>query len=138
MRRHGLGLFFGAIFLAALIGQAIVGHADFNHAQAAHHGDPMSLWRCVTSSEFGTDVFENWQSEYLQFTLYILATIWLLQRGSSESKPPGEQGGAGAPHAASLGMRLYSHSLVIVMTAIWVLSWLGQSIAGRVAYNAEQ
>jgi uncharacterized protein DUF6766 len=32
---------------------------------------------------------ENWQSEYLQFSLFILATIWLLQRGSPESKPVG-------------------------------------------------
>ena len=29
---------------------------------------------------------ENWQSEYLQFSLYILATIWLVQKGSTESK----------------------------------------------------
>src|SRR4051794_18904910 len=86
MRNHGLGLFFGAIFLLALIGQAIVGHADFNHVQAAHHGDPMGFWRYVTSSDFGADVLENWQSEYLQFTLYILTTVWLLQRGSPESK----------------------------------------------------
>jgi hypothetical protein len=29
---------------------------------------------------------ENWQSEYLQFTQFMLATVWLLQRGSPESK----------------------------------------------------
>jgi len=138
VRENGLSLFFLVLFLGALVGQSVAGLADFNQMQTSHGGDPIGWWRYVTSSEFGTDVLENWQSEYLQFTLYILATIWLLQRGSSESKPPGEQGGAGAPHAASLGMRLHSHSLVIVMTAIWVLSWLGQSIAGRVAYNAEQ
>src|SRR4051794_17343432 len=90
MRNHGLGLFFGAIFLLALIGQAIVGHADFNHIQAAHHGDPMGFWRYVTSSDFGADVLENWQSEYLQFTLYILTTVWLLQRGSPEANPLGQ------------------------------------------------
>src|SRR3954468_15933516 len=86
LRNHGLGLFFGAIFLVALIGQAVVGHADFNHLQAAHRGDAMGFWRYVTSSDFGADVLENWQSEYLQFTLYILTTVWLLQRGSPESK----------------------------------------------------
>jgi len=35
---------------------------------------------------------ENWQSEYLQFMLFMLATIWLVERGSPESKPPGEEG----------------------------------------------
>ena len=29
---------------------------------------------------------ENWQSEYLQFFLFILTTVWLLQKGSPESK----------------------------------------------------
>jgi len=31
--------------------------------------------RYVTSSDFWVDVLENWQSEYLQFTLFILATV---------------------------------------------------------------
>src|SRR5919199_3775676 len=92
LRPHGLGLFFGAIFLMTIIGQALVGHADYNHLQAAHHDSPLGLWRYVTSSDFGADVLENWQSEYLQFTLYILGTVWLLQRGSPESKPLDQPG----------------------------------------------
>src|SRR3954453_8079713 len=154
LRNHGLGLFFGAIFLLALVGQAIVGHADFNHLQAAHRGDAMGFWRYVTSSDFGADVLENWQSEYLQFTLYILTTVWLLQRGSPESKEMGKAGvesdeeqklgehaTGDSPKWARLGgwrTRIYSNSLVIVMAAIWLASWLVQSITGHVAYNAEQ
>ena len=30
---------------------------------------------------------ENWQSEFLQFSFFIAATIWLVQKGSAESKP---------------------------------------------------
>ena len=151
---NGLGLFFAAIFLASLVAQAFVGHADFNHQQVAHHDDPISLGRYVISSDFMADVLENWQSEYLQFTLYILATVWLIQRGSPESKEPGKAGresdeqqrigehaGEDSPRWAAAGglrTRLYENSLLIVMTAIWLASWLGQSIAGRVAYNAEQ
>ena len=151
---NGLGLFFGALFLATLVAEAFVGHADFNHGQLAHHGDPISLGRYVTSSDFVSDVLENWQSEYLQFTLFILATVWLIQRGSPESKEPGTQGGESdedqkiGPHADERSPRwarvgglrtwLYSNSLVIVMASIWLASWTGQAIAGRVAYNAEQ
>jgi hypothetical protein len=154
LRNHGLGLFFAAIFLAALVGQAFVGHADFNHLQAAHHDDAVSLGRYVTSSDFGADVLENWQSEYLQFTLYILSTVWLLQRGSPESKPldkpgtesdsdqrVGEYADERSPRWARIGglrTRVYSNSLVIVMTAIFLASWGVQAVAGRVAYNAEQ
>jgi hypothetical protein len=154
LRNHGLGLFFGAIFLAALIGQAFVGHADFNHIQLQHHDDPISLGRYVVSSDFGSDVMENWQSEYLQFTLFILGTVWLLQRGSPESKELdkaglesderqkiGEHAKSDSPRWARVGgwrTRIYSNSLLIVMTAIWLGSWGVQSVTGHVAYNAEQ
>jgi hypothetical protein len=154
LRDNSLSIFFGTIFLGTLIAQAFVGHADFNHQQLAHEGDPISLWRFVTSSAFGVDVMENWQSEYLQFTLYIFATVWFLQRGSPESKALDEAGtesdedqkvgqyaDANSPKWARVGglrTRLYSNSLVLVMTSIWLLSWLAQSITGRVVYNADQ
>ncbi len=99
-------------------------------------------------------MLENWQSEYLQFTLYILLTVWFVQRGSPESKEPGQEGGRsdaeelvgehappGAPawaRAGGLRRRLYSNSLVLAMGTIWVLSWFGQSVTGRSDYNADQ
>jgi hypothetical protein len=39
----------------------------------------------LTSVSFGVDVAENWQSEYLQFLLYIWATVWL---GSAAHRNP--------------------------------------------------
>jgi hypothetical protein len=111
--------------------------------------------RYVTSSEFGGDVFENWQSEFLQFSLYILATVWLLQRGSSESKPLDKSGllseqeellGGHAPRNApawaklsgGFRRRLYEHSLLIAMTFCFFGSWVGQSITDWRAYNHDQ
>jgi hypothetical protein len=154
VRDNSLSLFFLAILLVSLVAQAFVGHADFNHQQLVHQGDPISLGRYVTSSSFAVDVMENWQSEYLQFTLFIFATVWFVQRGSPESKPldkagtesdedqkVGRHADADSPTWARVGglrTALYSNSLVIVMTTFWLLSWLAQSIAGRVAYNADQ
>jgi hypothetical protein len=154
IRDNSLGLFFGLIFLGTLAGQALVGHADFNHIQLRHHDDPISLGRYIFSSDFGSDVMENWQSEYLQFTLFILATVWLLQRGSPESKELdkpgresdeqqkiGEHAQARSPKWARVNdwrTRVYENSLLIVMTAIWLASWGVQSVTGHVAYNAEQ
>jgi hypothetical protein len=154
VRENSLSIFFLAIFLASLAGQAIAGHAQFNHDQILHHGDAISFGRYLTTSQFAADVAENWQSEYLQFTLYIFTTVWLLQRGSPESKPldqagvesdeeqkVGRHADEGSPRWAAVGglrTSLYSNSLVIVMTTIWLLSWLAQSIAGVSAYNADQ
>jgi hypothetical protein len=154
LRDNGLSLGFGAIFLASLVGQAISGQAQVNHDQLLHQGDPIGLWGYVSSAMFWADVMENWQSEYLQFTLYIFATVYLVQKGSNESKPPGRAGrgsdeeqrvGAHArPHssawarAGGLRTAIYSNSLLLVMGGIWVASWLAQSISGRIGFNAEQ
>src|SRR3954464_11362771 len=101
MRRHGflranaLSVGFGAVFLATLLGQAISGTAAYNAQQIADGLEPVSFLDYVTSSSFAVDVMENWQSEYLQFFLYIFATVWLVQRGSSQSQKP--RGGGTGP-----------------------------------------
>jgi hypothetical protein len=154
LKHNGLSVGFGLLFLGALVGQAISGHASVNHDQLLHQGDPISLGHYVTSSLFWADVMENWQSEYLQFTLYIFATVFLIQKGSSESKEPdriggetdeqqqlGEHAGSDSPRWARIGglrTTIYSNSLLIVMASIWVASWLAQSITGRINYNADQ
>ncbi len=154
LRENSLSLFFLAIFAATLAAQAFVGHADFNHDQAAHHNAPISLGRYLSSSAFLVDVMENWQSEYLQFTLFILATVWLVQRGSTESKEPGEEGGESddkqklgehlqpdSPkwaRAGGLQTLVYSNSLVLAMTVIWLSSWFAQLVTGRIEYNENQ
>ncbi|MFE5371177.1 DUF6766 family protein [Streptomyces mirabilis] len=86
VRDNGLGLSFTVAFLLALVGQAIAGHADFNNQMAADQLQQISLGEYVTTSDFAVDVSENCQSEYLQFFLYIGVTVWLVQRGSPESK----------------------------------------------------
>jgi hypothetical protein len=154
VKHNGLSIVFLGLFLAALVFQAVAGHADFNEEQD-RHGDPrISLVRYVTSSEFGVGVMENWQSEYLQFTLFILLTVWLLQRGSPESKElgkggresdeeqkVGEHADARSPRWARVtGLRrtIYENSLLLVMGAIWLATWFAQSITGVTEYNSER
>ena len=154
LRENSLSIFFLVIFLAAITGQAIAGHELFNQEQRTHGEPVVSLWAYVTSSSFGNAVMENWQSEYLQFILFMLATVWFIQRGSPESKEPGNEGTESdqrqkvggyapddAPEAArTRGLRtaLYSNSLLIVMVIIFVGSWFAQSVTGWTAFNAEQ
>ena len=151
VRQNSLGLFFGVIFLLALAGQAFAGWKQFNDEQLAESLSQISLPQYLTSASFATDVAENWQSEYLQFLLYILATVWLLQRGSPESKELdragqqsardqkiGEHATTSSPKWARVGgMRtaVYSWSLGIVMGLVFLLSWFAQSLAGWAAFN---
>ncbi len=92
LRDHSLSVAFLAIFLLALIGQSVAGLAYTNEQLEQHQQPSVGYFEFVTSSDFLVDVAENWQSEFLQFFLFILATVWLIQRGSPESKKPGDEG----------------------------------------------
>jgi len=154
LRDNGLSIGFGVIFLLALIGQAFAGNADFNNQQLANGGAPIGFLEYVTSADFAVDVTENWQSEYLQFLLFVLATVWLVQRGSPESKSLDDIGlesdqkqklgkfttNQSPAWARAGGWRtsVFSNSLGLTMGLLFLLSWLAQSIAGWNAFNGEQ
>jgi hypothetical protein len=137
LRDHSLALFFFAIFVAALIGQSIAGHAEFNNEAIEHGSETLSFWAYVVSPTFGQAVMENWQSEYLQFTLFIVATVWFVQKGSPESKKLDEAGLSDAG-PRPLKRILYENSLLIVMGSIWLGSWFAHSLTGWRAYNEAQ
>jgi hypothetical protein len=154
LRDNGLSLTFGLLFLGALIGQAFAGQSDFNNRALANGGQTVTFFQFISSSDFVVDVAENWQSEYLQFFLFIYATVWLIQLGSPESKEISEVGPESdeqqqlgrhtteqSPKWARAGgwrTAVFSNSLAIMMAALFVLSWLAQSVAGLTTYNADQ
>ncbi|MGH3859208.1 DUF6766 family protein [Actinokineospora sp.] len=97
---------------------------------------------------------ENWQSEYLRFLLFVLATIWLIQRGSPESMRPSEVGlesdekqqlgkhiRSDSPAWARAGRwrtAMLSRSLGLTTAGLFLLCWLTQFVSGRAAHNGEQ
>jgi hypothetical protein len=154
VRENSLSLFFGALLLLTLVGQSLVGHSLYNEDAIQHSQETISYLRYVASSHFGEAVMENWESEFLQFTLYILATVWLVQRGSPESKKL-EEAGRGtdeeqlvgkharrdSPRWAKVGgwkTAIYSNSLLLVMGSLFVASWFGHSFTGWSEFNQEQ
>nr|WP_294697150.1 DUF6766 family protein [uncultured Friedmanniella sp.] len=153
-RDNGLTLFFAGLLLLALLGQSMAGLFEFNSQQTAQGQEGVSYLQYLATSDFAVDVAENWQSEFLQFYLFIFTTVWLVQHGSTESKEPGKAGPesdeeqkvgehaeADSPRWAKAGgwrLAIFSRSLGVVMGTIFLLSWLAQSIAGRAAYNGQQ
>jgi hypothetical protein len=153
LKENGLTLTFLSLLLGAVIGQAFAGVAELNGEQRATGGATLSLGQYVLSSTFAVDIAENWQSEYLQFALYIVATTWLVQRGSSESKKLDEIGtgsdqeqkigryaepnSPGWARAGGWRTTLYGRSLGAIMTFFFLMSLLAQSIAGRAAFNGQ-
>jgi hypothetical protein len=154
LRDNSLTLFFGLLCVLAILGDAAAGVRVFN-AEAQQHGEEtISFWRYLVSARFGEAMAENWQSEFLQFSFFIMATVWLYQRGSVDSKTKedlgvesdqkeliGEHAKQGSPRWAKAGgltTWLYSHSLMIVMTSFFAASWLVHSLTQWKMFNDEQ
>jgi hypothetical protein len=152
LRDNSLSIACLAAFAVSLAGQALAGQRAFNEEQLAHGGDTVSLAHYLVTSEFGAAVLENWQSEFLQFTFFILVTVWLVQRGSNESKRVDEVGSESdqrqrigeysetrSPRWAKTGgwrTTVYSNSLVIAMTAVFFAAWGTQSVTGGTSSTA--
>jgi hypothetical protein len=151
---NSLSVFFLLIFLASVAAQALTGHSDYNQQQLDHGESTVTLGRYLTSSEFGQAVMENWQSEYLQFALYIFGTIWLIQRGSPESKEPEDVGRMSeedqllGPHAKDdspswakaddLRRVIFSNSLLLLMGSLFIGTFFASSVCGWSVFNQEE
>jgi uncharacterized MAPEG superfamily protein len=151
---NSLSIFFFVILVATLVGQSIAGHAVYNADQLDHHEQTITYWRYLVSSHFGQAVMENWESEFLQFSLFILATVWLIQKGSAESKEESDigagsdqeqkvkgyadRGAAAWAKARDFRLWLYSNSLLIAMTTIFFLTWFAQSVTGWNEFNSDR
>jgi hypothetical protein len=139
LRNNGLSLALFGLFAMAISGQAIAGWRAFLEELRQHAMPEIGFVDYLTSGHFISAVFENWESEFLQMAVYVLLTVFLFQKGSSESKKPGEENpedeaphkhgnDPDAPwpvHRGGLLLRLYSHSLSIALVGLFMLSfWL--------------
>ena len=92
---HSLAIAFTLLFLGSFVGHALGGAAAYNDELRAHGETAVSTWQYVSGSQFWFESFQNWQSEFLAVFAIVVLTIFLRQKGSSESKP------VAAPHTAT-------------------------------------
>lgn len=86
IKNNALSLSFFLLFLLSMMGQIYFGFLEYNKERIDEgvHSVPIAAY--LSSGHFVQSTFEKWESEFLQMTLLILFTIWLQQKGSSESK----------------------------------------------------
>ncbi|MRG59677.1 hypothetical protein GE115_07300 [Agromyces sp. CFH 90414] len=151
-REHSLFIVLFALFVVFLVGMAITGFEVYNEEQVEHGASPIGFLQYLTTGAFGEATFENWESEFLQMGAYVVLTIWLVQKGSSESKPidePMEQDKD--PRTVDVGPRtpwpvrrggfvlvLYENSLAILFFVLFFLSFALHAVTGAAAYSEEQ
>lgn len=135
LRNNALTLSFLALFFIAIAGQAYFGFKEYNEELSDIGLDAIGFSAYLTSGHFIQATFENWESEFLQMALFVVLTIFLIQKGSSESKDPDKEEEVdrepdpkrkGAPWPVRRGgwvLALYKHSLTIVLMALFAVSF---------------
>ena len=134
---NGLTIVLLLLFAGSIIGQWIAGWHVENQDLVRHGEDAISLGAYTIDPAFLSSVFENWESEFLQMSAYVVLTAMLIQRGSAESRDPddpprdsdlkAQARKPGAPRilmGGDMARWLYAHSLGIALFALFLLSFL--------------
>lgn len=139
-RDNGLTIALAGLFLFSLAGMVWSGHAAHNEELAAHGAEAVGLLAYVRSGDFLSALFENWESEFLQMSAYVMLTAMLFQRGSAESRDPDDPD---RPNDEMPKTRnpilswLYAYSLGISLAVVFVLSFVLHWSASLTAANSE-
>lgn len=150
LKNNGLSIAFFLLFLISLTGQVFSGLREHNREAAEEGGEQLSAMQYLTSGHFLQATFENWESEFLQMALFVVLTIFLYQKGSSESKDP--EGGEevdkepsskkrDAPLPVKQGgwmLQVYKHSLSLVLFLLFLFSFLLHFYGSLKDHNEEQ
>lgn len=132
---NSLSLSFALLFILSLLGQAYFGYAEYLKELAEMSVEPVSGWAYLESGHFLQTTFENWESEFLQMALFVVLTIFLQQKGSSESKDfdrdeevdrepePSRKDAPWAVRKGGLILSIYKHSLTIVLSLFFLVSF---------------
>lgn len=139
-----------ALVLFSLVGQVLTGWHDYNGELEQMHLLPLTLRQYLGSGHFLEATFENWESEFLQMGVFVLLTIWLRQKGSSESKKlyetedvdedpdPNKPGAPGPVKRGGWQLALYKNSLTLAFFLLFFASvWL-HAVGGAEVYSIEQ
>ena len=143
LRDNGLTLVLMAMFLISLAGMVTSGLSAHNQELVEHSQAPLTLLAYLTSGNFLSALFENWESEFLQMSAYVVLTAVLFQRGSAESRDPDRpQRARDEPDDAkirlgSVAAWLYSYSLGIALGALFVGSFVLHWWSSLRAANAD-
>ena len=147
LRENGLSIALFGLFLVFLGAQSVTGFQVYNDDAASHGEPPIGYLAYLGSAHFVEAVFENWESEFLQMAAFVLLTIALKQKGSSESKPLEDKSenkpkaGKKSPWPVRQGgwiEKVYENSLTIALALLFVISFGLHALGGAGQENRER
>jgi hypothetical protein len=143
LRNNGLTIALVALFLFSVLGMIWSGHAAYKKELMEHGSPALSLVAYMASGDFLSALFENWESEFLQMSAYVMLTAILFQRGSAESRDPDDPDRPGDEIPPTTRKRnpvlswLYSYSLGVALAVLFIISFALHWWASLAAVNEE-
>ena len=89
---NSLSIVLFSLFFISLALHAVGGAIEYSQEQMEHGGEGVSALGYLLTPRMWFESFQNWQSEFMSIGALIVLSIFLRQKGSSESKP------VAAPH----------------------------------------
>jgi hypothetical protein len=151
LRDNGLTIVLSLASLTTIGGMFLAGWLVYNQELLDHNAASLDLWDYAVSGHFLSALFENWESEFLQMSAYVVLTAFLFQRGSAESRDPDEASSEDedlgkdaadpdVPWPVKVGgivYRIYAYSLGLALVALFLVSFLLHLRYSADAANAE-
>ena len=152
LRENGLSIVLFGLFFFSLVGQSVTGYHEYNDDQQEHGQPQITYTDYLVTGHFVEATFENWESEFLQMAAYVVFTIFLYQKGSSESKEPDtiervdvipgkSRKSKDAPWPVRRGgwvLKIYENSLSIAFVLLFLLSFALHAAGGAKEYSQDQ
>jgi len=136
IKHNSLSIVFIILFAVAIAGQVFFGLKEYNKELREEGGTEVSLSQYFKSGHFVESTFENWESEFLQMGLFVWLTIFLRQKGSSESKScdhpeevdrepdPNQKDAPWPVKKGGIFLAVYKHSLTLSLLVLFLISFV--------------
>jgi hypothetical protein len=146
---NSLSIAFLLVFVITIVGQVLSGLHQYNNFLNEHHKNTIGILQYFKSGHFIEATFENWESEFLQMALFVWLTVFLRQKGSSESKhlsgkedverQPEKHPNAPWPvRKGGIILSVYKHSLTLSLMLLCIVSFLLHWYGSNKDFNVQQ
>lgn len=149
-RNNSLTIVFSLMFVISFFLQSITGFRQYNQKQQEAGAAKISYGHYFSTGHFIEATFENWESEFLQMAMFVTLSMFLYQKGSSQSKDPDKKAEVEsesapkrrkAPWPVKKGgfvLSLYKYSLGYALFLLFILSFLMHWYGSLKGYNHQQ
>ena len=134
-RNFGLTIVLVSMFAVSIVGQFFFGFSTYNEERRHEGLVPLTSYgEYLNTGHFVSSVAENMESEFLQMAVFVLLTVALYQKGSSESRKPPEEESAqdrkdqieeeqysrAQKKKNPIAWRIYENSLSLALVALFL------------------